>query len=258
MVAIDKVIMNLGLCDLVKQQIRDHQLDDIFSRLPSLDVATAKDLAERDIDIKTHEEKLLRIFLKIFNATNEEMQQLPTVVSKPAPLEERDSLSSYLERRELIKEERFFLDANDIAQKQGFEDLKDLLNQIESWPRSEQACAVKQWLDDKNLLIFATELAKSFQSLKELLNSNKSLPLDKQARQIREWFNEGGITLTINNLNLNYLELTQIPKELKFFGEVQVLHLSGNDIRHIPDGVFDNLTNLKQLFLRDNPPKNTS
>jgi len=111
---------------------------------------------------------------------------------------------------------------------------------------------MKQAISDKNLILFAQKLNDEY---------GFNIPIDNRINDaqvaliIRNWFlseeNQEKIN-QITQLELCRLNLTEIPKEIKYFKNLEVLNLIWNNITCIQSNVLDNNLELKSLFLNHN------
>lgn len=107
---------------------------------------------------------------------------------------------------------------------------------------------VVKWMEAKNLYLFASKIPE----MKAFLSTKEHLPLLEQAKEIRKWMRKNEESLKkITVLKLDGINLTALPKEIKYFTGLTDLNLYNNKLATLPSEI-EYLTQLKRLYLNKN------
>ncbi len=133
------------------------------------------------------------------------------------------------------------------AQKMGYQ--KESVN-IQNLSAAHLQEIVK-WMEEqeaKSLNVFASKIPE----MQSALTSMQDLPELEKAQAIRTWMKENqDILENITTLDVDHCDLATIPKEIKYFTQLQTLNLSNNQIKVIPSEI-EALTQLQVLDLSKN------
>lgn len=117
------------------------------------------------------------------------------------------------------------------------------LQQIDNWAKGKEA---------ENFIIFAVKIASDLPIMQEFLEHIQDLSSLEKAEKIEQWMQKNSDAFSnVLKLNLKKMNLTTLPKQIKYFQNLEILSLENNHLTSIPVEI-GSLSKLKELYLEKN------